>query len=941
MSYAVQPSTARHEDALRRALRFAADGVAGVSGESIFQYLVNHIAKALDVNYALIGELTGDQSKTIRVIAMVSDGQPMPTFEYDLAGTPCEQVLGASFRHFPERVQFMFAGPHPKQLKAEGYAGISLFDSRGRALGLMVVMDRKPLHDAELTEQLLRIFSVRAAAELERRYAIEAHTRSETSYRSLLESTEDAVFVHDIATGAIVDVNHTACERYGYTRAEMLALTIADLSEGVPPYTEVDAMRHLSRALAGEPVLIEWHARNKDGSLRWDEVRIKRTTIGGVDRLLVFTRDITERKTAEEALRASEERYHTIFNASVDGLALCTPDGRVMEANPAFCRLHGYSREELLAAESFQFVHPDSHLRCWAFFEAASAGHSLESEAKAQRKDGTLFEAKVHGVPVHYGNEPHLLLIMRDITNDKLAEQQLADREEQYRVMFNAASDGMALWTIDGKLVDVNQACCNLHGMTREQLLKAPLVEFVPPESMPKLMKLLATVREGRAYQDEAIATHKNGEVFHLDMRGVPATFQGQRHVLLVLRNITEAKKKEEELRKSEAQLRQAQKMEAIGHLTGGIAHDFNNILTGIMGYVVMAQEWERKHRDETLNRYLDRIQKSATRARDLIQQMLTFSRGQRGEPRPLQLAPLIKECVKLMESMLPSTIQTRLKLAETLPAVMADPVHIEQILLNLCINARDAMAGSGELEISLSQIECATPCICSSCRKPVAGRYVELCVSDNGIGMSREVLDRIFEPFFSTKEVGKGSGMGLATVHGIVHEYGGHIRVESELGRGSRFCLWLPLAETAEQTGRDAASGRAADVTPPEMHGAVLLVEDDANVREYMVDRLQDWGLTAHACANGADALHRLAERGRAYDIYVFDYTMPGMTGIELARQVRALHRDARPILYTGYGEELSPEEIAAAGIREVLRKPVDIDALRTLIERALAERR
>jgi CheY-like chemotaxis protein len=249
-------------------------------------------------------------------------------------------------------------------------------------------------------------------------------------------------------------------------------------------------------------------------------------------------------------------------------------------------------------------------------------------------------------------------------------------------------------------------------------------------------------------------------------------------------------------------------------------------------------------------------------------------------------------------------------------------------------------MAGSGELEISLSQIGCATPCICSSCRKPAAGRYVELCVSDSGAGMSREVLDRIFEPFFSTKEVGKGSGMGLATVHGIVHEYGGHIRVESEPGRGSRFCLWLPAVEAKEQVGLDAATGRVVDVAPPALHGAVLLVEDDANVREYMVDRLQDWGLTVHACASGAEALGRLADHGRTYDIYLFDYTMPGMTGIELARQVRSRHAGARPILYTGYGEELSPEDTAAAGIREVLRKPVDIGALRALIERALAER-
>jgi CheY-like chemotaxis protein len=212
--------------------------------------------------------------------------------------------------------------------------------------------------------------------------------------------------------------------------------------------------------------------------------------------------------------------------------------------------------------------------------------------------------------------------------------------------------------------------------------------------------------------------------------------------------------------------------------------------------------------------------------------------------------------------------------------------------------------------------------------------------VGDNGVGMSREVVDRIFEPFFSTKEVGKGSGMGLATVHGIVHEYGGHIRVESEPGRGSRFCLWLPVVQAKEPLSPNAVTGRVAETATPALQGAVLLVEDDPNVREYMVDRLQDWGLMVHACASGAEALSRLADYGRTYDIYLFDYTMPGMTGIELARQVHSRHAGARPILYTGYGEELSPEEIAAAGIREVLRKPVDIDALHVLIERALAER-
>ena len=644
-----------------------------------------------------------------------------------------------------------------------------------------------------------------------------------------------------------------------------------------------------------------------------------------------------ERERADAALRASEERYHTVFNASVDGLALCTPDGRIVDANPAFCQLHGYTREELLAAESFQFVHPDSHMRCWAFFEAASAGHHLSSQAKARRKDGTIFEVETHSVPVHYGNEPHLLLIMRDITKSKLAEQQLADREEQYRVMFNAASDGMALWTIDGKLVDVNQACCNLHGMTREQLLQAPLAEFVPPETMPKLMQLLATVREGRAYQDEAVATHKNGQVFHLDMRGVPATFQGQRHVLLVLRDITEAKKREAELRRSEAQLRQAQKMEAIGHLTGGVAHDFNNILTAVMGYITMAQERVASQGDAKLDMYLDRALRSGNQARDLIQQMLTFSRGQRGEPRALALAPLVKESVKLMRSTLPSSIEFHAELDPALPSVLLDPVQLEQILMNLCINARDAMEGAGQLHIGLRKAA-HDDAVCASCRQPVRGTFVELAVSDTGSGIAPGVMDRMFEPFFSTKETGKGSGMGLSTVHGIVHEHGGHVVVETAPGAGATFrVLFKPMSRAAGVNGVEETQPANDTAELRRLDGRVLLVDDEPAVSEFMAELLESWGLDVTVKRNGVEAEALVADDPDGIDLVVTDQTMPKMTGLELARRLTQAHPGLPIVLYTGYTERLTEEQTRAAGIRALVTKPVDIAAFFTLVRETL----
>ena len=251
-----------------------------------------------------------------------------------------------------------------------------------------------------------------------------------------------------------------------------------------------------------------------------------------------------------------------------------------------------------------------------------------------------------------------------------------------------------------------------------------------------------------------------------------------------------------EERAQLEAQLRQAQKMEAIGHLTGGIAHDFNNILQAIMGNLALASERQAELRDPQLGKYLDRAQHSARRARELIAQMLTFSRGQRGKRSQVALPDLVRDACKLLRSTLPSTIDLRLNLEDALPLLELDPVQVEQVVLNLCINARDAMNGSGAIRISLRQysgILARTSPVCASCRQKVDGAYVELAVRDTGPGITPEVMERMFEPFFSTKDVGRGSGMGLSLAHGIVHEHGGHILVDSLLNDRTKFRVLLP----------------------------------------------------------------------------------------------------------------------------------------------------
>jgi PAS domain S-box-containing protein len=662
---------ARMRDVMQRVSRAVASGSA-----DIFHELIRGAAEALGTDYAFIGENVPEQPDRANMLAFYDRGEFAPPFTYDLELTPCRSVVNQTFRFYPRDVRSIFGDPHLKEINADGYAAIPLYDSNGLGIGLMGVMHREPLTDEALIESVLRILSVRAAAELERRYAIRAKEHSDVSYRSLFESTDDAVFVNDIESAAIIDANSTACARYGYTRDELLCLSVRDLGSGEAPYTHAQAVEFFGLAAAGEPVTFEWRARNKDGSQRWEEVRVKRRTIGGVDRILVFTCDITERKRAE----AERERY--------------------------------------------------------------------------------------------------------------------------------------------------------------------------------------------------------------------------------------------------EAQLRQSQKMEAIGQLTGGIAHDFNNILTGVMGYIVMAQERSLTTQDEQSVKYLERAQRAVQRARDLIQQMLTFSRGQRGSASPQDVVALARESVKLLESSLPSTVEIHTNFQHNLPQVRLDPVQFEQVLMNLCINARDAMDGHGRLDVELRLHDCPD-CVCTSCRKSFRGGWVVLTVSDTGAGLSAELLDRIFEPFYTTKEVGKGSGMGLAMVHGIVHEHGGHVLVESAPDRGARFHVMFP-GVASDRASRSEQPDAARVARPVRINGRVLLVDDDATAREFMHDRLTDWGLRVTSFDDAESALKHFDAHADEFDVAILDQTMPRMTGIELARRLILKRPDLPKLLYTGYGGAGLDSQIQSAGIQAVLRKPV-----------------
>jgi PAS domain S-box-containing protein len=1043
------------------ALRAAALAVSSARGGSVFVELVRYLAAILQVEVAFIARYEPGDPQALRMQAMVYDGEVLENIRYELKGTPCATVLGQSFRAYPARLRELFPDDHDARLQGtESYAGYPMRDLDGHPLGNISVASRRPLVHLDRIESMLQIFAVRAAAELEQLRAREALERSAASYRAIFEATEDAVFIHDWDTGRILDVNPKACEVYGWSRDDLKRLSVADLSSGEPPYTAEQALHYLQLAKLGRCPPFEWHRRNRDGTLRWDEVHLKPAQIDGRPHVLAFTRDITERKRAEQALRASEQQYRaifdgtvdamvlwdrglrvvdvnaafvattglareqvvgrhwterpdardvagllgliegalagriglttttvsradgslfeielrylpvrlgddayalgvgrdvsdrlererrlrdseaqyrSIFNASADALVLRDADFRIVDVNATYERLSGYGRDEAVGVDRVIANPAAVAPTIRALHERALAGEPIALEVPLVRRDGTRHELELRGVPILHRGQPHVLYIGRDVTERKHAEQALRASEAQYRAIFNASADALILWNSHYQRVDVNPAYERIYGYTRDEVVGRG---FDGPQGAPEYARprreLVRRALAGEACSAVLEAQCKDGRRILTEVSTIPFTHGGEPHVLAIARDINERRAAEAERARLETQLRQAQKMEAIGQLTGGIAHDFNNILTSVLGYLVLGQERARALGDERLTRQLGQAELAAQRARDLIAQMLAFARRQRGERRTLALAPLVQQSLQLLRPTLPATVALDTLMPPDLPPVSADAVQVEQVLFNLCINARDAIDGHGGIRVSLGVAD-AAGLHCSSCGNAVgAGRWVELGVADTGSGIAPDVLRRMFEPFYTTKEIGRGSGMGLAMVHGIVHEHGGHVVVETRPGEGTSFRVLLPAGEgTGPAAAPDAASSRAAGET---LAGRVLVVEDEAMVGDFMAELLGGWGLQVVLQRDPLAALAWLEDAANAVDLLVTDQTMPQMTGLELARRCREARPGLAVLLYTGRPDAVDAEALERHGVRALLRKPVEADALRAALRSALA---
>ncbi|HEX9184911.1 MAG TPA: PAS domain S-box protein, partial [Burkholderiales bacterium] len=538
------------EKGLIEALRQAALAVSTAEGERVFDDLVGALARILGVEFALISVYVEPERKLLRTLATWFNGRPARSIEYPLAGTPCEFAIGRTFGYFPSGVAQKF--PHDRVLAdhgVESYAATTLHDVHGAPIGALTVMSCSAMRDPELVEAMLKIFGARIGAEIERR-------RSEASYRAVFESAETCLFLLDHDSGAIIDANPKACAVYGYSAEELRRLAPAALGSGVPPYTGEDALRLIARARTGEVVRGEWHRRNKDGSLHWDEITLKKAELAGKPLIMAATREITERKAAEEALRASEEQYRAIFNASADALVLRDADFRIVDVNPAYEAAVGLKREQVVGKDTVtvRFLGKDDALR--ALHRRVLGGERERIEAEGRARDGSRATIEMLAIPMQYRGAPHVLYVGRNITERRQAEEALRASEEQYRAIFDATSDGLNLRDADYRIVDANPAFARMTGYSREEIIGTDMVTTLSLRDAHFARDLHRRALGGEAVRVEGKAMRKDGSLLDCEVHGVPMSYGGKPHVLYIGRDITARKAAEEALRGSEEQYR-------------------------------------------------------------------------------------------------------------------------------------------------------------------------------------------------------------------------------------------------------------------------------------------------------------------------------------------------------------------------------------------------
>ncbi len=801
----------------------------------------------------------------------------------------------------------------------------------------------------------------------ERKVAEDALRESESKYRTIFENTGTATVILEEDT--TISLANTEFEKLtGYTRQEI---------EGKKKWTEfvvkedMERMitQHRLRRVNEDAAQKSYEFRLVDKDNRIKDIHLSIDMIPGTRKSVASLLDITDHKRAEEALNESQRLMHNIIQGSPIPAFVIDKNHKILYWNRALEELSGLRAEDMVGTSQQWRAFYNEKRPCMADVLADAditamnllyPGKYGKSNLLDEAYEGMDFFPEMGGgsgkwisftaaaIKSSRGNTIGIIETLEDITERREAEVALISEHERLASIL----DGIPIPTF---VIDRNcrVVLWNRHneiytGVAKKEVIGKPLdLNFLfPQKSSPALAELILEMRDEelmakfgrRGLSKSEIQPHAFESIGLIWLKGEERTLNIQAARIFDFKGelvgAIQTGQDITERMQLELQLRQAQKMQAIGTLAGGIAHDFNNILSAIMGYTDMALTDHRM--DDRLRRYLEQVFKAGERARDLVKQILTFSRQGDDKPQPLSISPIIREVLKLLRASLPSTIRIRQDIQPNPDMVLANPTHIHQILMNLCSNAAHAMRdGKGVLKVSLAPVEINPKDVLLINHDLTPGMYLKLSVSDTGVGIAPGIINRIFDPFFTTKKPGEGTGMGLSVVHGIVVSYGGTITVQSKVGEGAEFSVYLPLL-------RETGSERETKEETPISGGKeqILFVDDEEAIVKLWKEMLTRIGYDVVGIAGSLDALELFRSCADRFDLVITDMTMPNMTGVELAQEIMRVRPDMPVILCTGFSETITPEIAKAIGIKEFLMKPIILHQIAAAIRRALDQK-
>jgi PAS domain S-box-containing protein len=628
----------------------------------------------------------------------------------------------------------------------------------------------------------------------------------------------------------------------------------------------------------------------------------------------------------------SEQRFAEIFrNSPVPIMVTRFEDGTILDINQALTDLLGFTREDAIGKPVPQFGAWSSMEERQAFIaEIVATGRARSLERTIPTRQGGTATIVVYFNTIELDGERRLVVTMLDISARKQAEQTLRESEERFRLLVESSNELILEVAMDGTILYASPNHTAIVGRRPEEMVGRSVFEHVHPDDLPTVVQRFRTRDANGTFRNR----FADGSWHWLEASGRSFRLaSGEERGVVVSRDVTERIRAEETRKRLEEQLRQAQKLEALGTLAGGIAHDFNNILTAIIAFTDLAR-MEIARPSEVLS-HLAEVRLASDRARDLVKQILAFSRKQKHERQSTRLQDVVREALKLLRSTLPSTIEIDARIDESAPTVLADLSQVHQVLMNLGTNAAHAMRDrTGRLGVVLDVAE-AREQLLERIPELTPGRYVHVAVSDSGCGMGPETLKRIFEPFFTTKAPGEGTGLGLAVCHGIMRDHDGAITVRSRVGEGTTFDLYFP-AHVEEP----AAAKAARDEMPLGRGERLLVIDDEKAICASMKSILTRLGYVVTESSDPVAAVERFRADPQAFDLVLTDLTMPRMTGIDVARAVLEMRPGMPVLMASGFSASWTPESVRALGICDLVAKPVSLPVLAMSLRAALDHR-